>query len=53
MAMSAEEFVLHHFPEMDKKCVWYPAIVGIAEGYGKYLKEKGEDKLKLPLDVPL
>lgn len=41
--MSAERFVLHHFPEMDKKCVWYPVIVAVAEGYLNYIRSQQVD----------
>ncbi len=41
--MSAERFVLHHFPEMDKKCVWYPVIVAVADGYLNYIRSQSVD----------
>lgn len=36
---TAEEFVKEHFKGIEKE-TWYPAIVSIAEGYGKYLLEQ-------------
>lgn len=41
---SAEEFVKEHFKGIEKE-TWYPAIVSIAEGYGKYLIEQHEKRI--------
>lgn len=41
---SAEEFVKEHFKGIEKE-TWYPAIVSIAEGYGKYLLTENEKRI--------
>ena len=37
--LSAEEFIKLHFPDIDKKTEWFPAMVAVADGYAKYLKQ--------------
>lgn len=34
---TAEDFIKHHFPNIDKQTEWYPALVAVADGYAKYI----------------
>lgn len=48
--MSAEQFVKHHFKDIDKKTEWFPALVAVADGYAKYKIDANSSKPELPTD---